>query len=104
MMEETYDNFNMLTIAPKLDQEKYFFDQRLHNRRIPVGIIPKPNSIREPVTLPTRLEENKRRSLNDNFVKFEADPHRDMINREKALEMKPITPDVSMICNLQNMK
>jgi hypothetical protein len=26
MMEETYDNFNMLTIAPKLDQEKYFFD------------------------------------------------------------------------------
>jgi len=103
-MEETYDNFNMLTIPSKKDAPKYFFDEQLHNRRIPVGVMPNPNSIREPLSLPKRLKENKRRSLNDKFVKFEADPHRDMINREKAQEMKPISADVSMICNLQNMK
>ena len=103
-MEETYDNFNMLTIAPKKEKAKYFFDERLHNRRIPVGIIPNPNSIREPVSLPNRLVENKKKSHNDKFVKFEADPHRDMINREKVQQLKPITSDVSMICNLQNMK
>lgn len=83
-MEETYDNFNLLTMAPKKEDPKFFFDERLHNRRIPVGVMPMPNHIRTPISLPKRLEENKRRSFNDKFVKFEADPHRDMINREKA--------------------
>lgn len=45
-------------------------------------------------------------SQTDRFTKFEADPHKYMIKQELELtkSLKPLTPEVSMITNLQNMK
>ena len=57
-MEETYDNFNMLTVPSSVEETKFFFDEQNHKRRIPVGIMPHPNHIRQPVKLPHRLEES----------------------------------------------
>ena len=43
---------------------------------------------------------------NDRYAKFEKDPMKFMRENElkKMKELREITPDISMICNLQNLK
>jgi hypothetical protein len=104
-MEDTFDNFNMLIMPNKVDDQKLFFEDNQHKRRIPKGIIPCPNHKRVPIKLANRLNAISS-SKSDRFTTFEASPHADMIKREQEVSrtLKPISDDVSMICNLQNIK
>lgn len=83
---------------------KINYDAAYHDRRVPKGIYPLPNSKREVMQQPGGLKELP--SQTDRFTKFEADPHRYMIKQELELArtLKPLTPEVSMITNLQNIK
>jgi hypothetical protein len=83
-MEETFDNFNMLIMPHKVDDQKLFFESNQHKRRIPKGIIPCPNHKRVPHKLANRLQATKT-SKHDRFTTFEASPHADMISREQEV-------------------
>jgi len=101
-MEKTYDQFNMLQLPDAKTETKLYFDSRAHNRRIPKGIFPHPLNKR------TVLEPNSMEPLQimsghvDKYSEFEQDPLRYMRKQElkKMKDLKPITPDVSMMANL----
>lgn len=108
MMEQTYDQFNMLQLPASKKDIKVFYDPVRHNRRVPYGIFPNPitkRTVLQHASIePLQLTESQ--NGRDRFAEFEKDPLRFMRESElaKMKQMKEITPDVSMICNLQNVK
>lgn len=105
---ETFDNFNLLVIPHHVDAPKYFFNKEHHNRRIPQGVFPYPTHKRE-IMLPAANNaalDLMRSNKHDSYVLFEKEPYKMMVINElkKAETMAPISDEVSMITNLQNIK
>ena len=74
-MQDTYDQFNLMQFnEPGI---KLNFDFVEKNRRVPKGIFPLPNIKREILISPGTAKPDL--SHNDRFTKFEADPHKFML-------------------------
>lgn len=94
--------------APTSEQNKFFFDQDSHSRRIPQGVFPYPTHKRQ-LMLPAAnhtLVEVLSQPLHDDYVKYEKEPMKMMVINElgKSQTLKPIDDDTSIITNLLNIK
>ena len=104
-MTETFDQFSLMQINDT--GIKINNDPADHNRKVPKGIFPLPNQKREILRSPgSKASESVRLNHTDRFTNFEADPHRYMLEKELEISknLKELTPAVSLITNLQNIK
>lgn len=102
MQKKCYDQFNLMEL--KENEFKVNHDAMDFNRIVPKGIYPPPNHKRvlmEPVATQRSLPNGA-----DKYSKFEKDPMAFMVSQELEIArgMQEVTPEVSMITNLQNMK
>ena len=102
LQKRCYDQFNLMEL--KENEFKVNHDPMDYNRIVPKGIYPLPNHKRivmEPFKAMSELPSGA-----DKFNKFEKDPMAYMVSQELEIAkgMQEITPEVSMITNLQNMK
>ncbi len=100
MMQECFDQFNLMELKPAGPNHD-FAD---HQRRVPKGIFPQPNKKR--VVLENAYKERAKTNHADRFSKFEKDPSKFLLEQELQISksLKPLTPEVSLIANLQNLK
>lgn len=107
-MEQTYDQFNLLQIdAIDKEEPKFYFEEKEWKRRIPRGIFPFPTHLRKIVQKPAKLAQKKleAESSADKLTKFERSPLEYMIEAElNKTNLRPITPEMSLITSLQNVK
>ena len=107
-MQKTYDQFNMLQLPQNKNEIKLYFNEATHKRRVPHGIFPHPHFKRTVLqhNAVENLQVNELYDKSDRYAKFEKDPMKFMRENElkKMKELREITPDVSMMCNLQNIK
>ena len=108
--KEVFDNFNLLVVpqAPTAEQNKFFFDQDSHHRRIPQGVFPYPTHKRQ-LMLPSAnhtLVDILSNPHHDDYIRYEKEPMKMMVINElgKSQQLKPIDDDTSMITNLLNIK
>lgn len=101
-MTDTYDQFNLMELQHSGLTVNY--DPIDHFRRVPKGIFPLPNNKREVMELPGK--QRAIASNADRFVEFEKDSHQYMMEQELKLSkgLKDVTPEISLITNLQNIK
>mmetsp|Transcript_26606 Transcript_26606/g.19943 ORF Transcript_26606/g.19943 Transcript_26606/m.19943 type:complete len:123 (+) Transcript_26606:356-724(+) len=108
MLKATFDNFNLMVIPPEHAKSKHFLDRANHWRRIPKGIFPHPTKKRELFWPEAHAFSNflNRSSQYDSMVMFENEPMKLMVYNElkSSKNTKDLTPEVSMIANLQNIK
>lgn len=104
-MEETYDQFNLMIKPDHAAHVQLNFNPSSHKRRAAKGIIPLPNKKRVVLQHDQKLA-SEQITHHDRFVQFEANPLEYMIEKEfeHGKTLKALTPEVSMICNLQNIK
>jgi hypothetical protein len=74
------------------------------HRKVPKGIFPQPNKKR--VILENAFKERAKVNHADRFSKFEKDPSKYLLEQELQISktLAPLTPQVSLIANLQNLK
>lgn len=104
-LRDVFDSFNLLVIPRKQGDFKYFYD-RCNNQRItPQGIFPPPNKKRE-ILMPQAQEFVEVTKGSDELNVFEKDPYQLMVSKElkRSEKLKPLTPEISYMTNLQNIK
>lgn len=110
--KSVFDNFNLLVIpTTDLQQQKYFYDKSINNRRVPQGVFPYPTHKRQ-LMLPAtnnsvgEILRGADKLAADEYVLFEKEPYKMMVVQElqKAETLASIDEDTSMITNLQNLK
>ena len=81
------------------------FNPQFYKRRVPRGVFPLPDRKRAILEQNLNLSQEKV-NYHDGFAKFEADPMGDMVKREleNSHKLSELTPEISMIANLQNIK
>lgn len=101
---------NLMQVPRQQNRElaQVYFNESDFKRVIPRGIIPYPNHKRVVLEQPLLQNESLMSALShsDDFTRFNRSPYEFMVSQElqKAKQMQGISPEVSMICNLQNVK
>lgn len=92
-----------MEVDPKVPV-KVNFDCADRYRTVPKGIFPHPD--RKRTVMQNQSAQEPKASLASDMAQYEKDPYEFMIRQELkvAKSLKDITPEVSLITNLQNMK
>lgn len=102
-MQESYDQFNLLELKPTLEVN-INRDHADRYRSVPKGIFPLADRKREVMVAQGQIQNKP--SLASEFAKFEKDPQQYMVEKELDLSkgLKDVTPALSLITSLQNVK